>query len=381
MRILHVISYLNPKRGGDVYVCHMMCKYLHQRGHEVSILTTNFNADYEFIQNIQNEGISVVTIPFVFCSNLFVYSPDMKKWIHQNIKKFDIIHCHNYRSYQNMQISALAQRYKIPYIIQTHGDIPYFNQRTILKKIYDFFIGNQTLSKAGKIFALTNSEKTFLSRHSVLPSKITIIPNGIEVSNQNIINEKGKFKERIGFSHYEKFILFIGRLHKTKGLDLLLDAFIHIHGVNNEIKLVIIGPDYGYRKHIENRINSLNLNKDILILNYIDESAKNAAYHDADVFVTPEYSGFPITFLEACSAGLPIVTTTHGDSLDWIDGHVGFVVEATASLIGSSILQILNDEVLHKKFAQNGREIIEELFNWQRIISLIEKEYQIILQQ
>ena len=59
----------------------------------------------------------------------------------------------------------------------------------------------------------------------------------------------------------------------------------------------------------------------------MSEKEKITIFVDADVFVTPSFSGFPVTFLEACACSTPIITTNKGDELDWIHNKVGYVVE------------------------------------------------------
>ena len=96
MKILQVIPYFTPKRGGDVNVVFNVSKYLNKQGHEVTIITTDFEFDYEYSNLLTN----VRVIPFKCFLNigLFLYSPSMKSWLEKNIKNYDIVHLHNYRS-------------------------------------------------------------------------------------------------------------------------------------------------------------------------------------------------------------------------------------------------------------------------------------------
>jgi glycosyltransferase involved in cell wall biosynthesis len=123
MRVLQVIPYFTPKRGGDVNVCYNISKYLVKHGHHVTIITTNFEFDNEFAENAIDEGIEVIS--FCCVANIFLYliSPGMKKWLDVNLQKFDVIHMHNFRSYQNNIVHQYAKKYKVPYILQAHGDI------------------------------------------------------------------------------------------------------------------------------------------------------------------------------------------------------------------------------------------------------------------
>ena len=101
MNILNVLPYFNPKRGGDVNVCTNFSKELIKRGHEVTILTTDFELDIDYLNQVKDYGIDIVCIKCLFNLGLFIYSPDIKYWLNSNIQKFDIIHLHTFRAYQN----------------------------------------------------------------------------------------------------------------------------------------------------------------------------------------------------------------------------------------------------------------------------------------
>ena len=100
-----------------------------------------------------------------------------------------------------------------------------------------------------------------------------------------------------------------------------------------------------------------------------------AAFPDADVFVTPSFTGFPVTFLEACLCGTPIVTTGRGDLLGWIDGAVGFNTEYTPEALADAIGRLLADDILRAKFGEQARELVRTRYNWQAIVRDIETFY------
>ena len=62
MKILQVISYFNPKFGGDINVCTNLSKELAKKGNEVTILTTDFGFDANFASDLAKYDIKV--IPF-----------------------------------------------------------------------------------------------------------------------------------------------------------------------------------------------------------------------------------------------------------------------------------------------------------------------------
>ena len=108
---------------------------------------------------------------------------------------------------------------------------------------------------------------------------------------------------------------------------------------------------------------------------FVDTQEKKSAFVDSDVFVTPRFYGFPITFLEACICGIPITTTSDGDKIDWIDGNVGYVVDYNRDHLKKAISKILNDKELRMKFGKRGKYLITTQFSWGKIIKKIEELY------
>ena len=119
MNILQVIPYFAFKRGGDVNVCYNLSKQLTSMGHNVTILTTTFEYNKEDTDLVDN--LTMVPIDYEFNLALFIYSPKMKKWLDKNITKYDIIHLHELRSYQNNIVIKYAKKYNIPYVLQPHN--------------------------------------------------------------------------------------------------------------------------------------------------------------------------------------------------------------------------------------------------------------------
>jgi glycosyltransferase involved in cell wall biosynthesis len=381
MKILQVIAYLSPKFGGDVNVCSNLSKELVKRNHEVIIITSDFGFDSQYAKTIHDAGVEV--IPFHCIANFgqFFYTPSIKKWLEKNLKKFDIIHLHNFRSYQNVVIRSFAVKYGIPYIVQAHGSVLPFFKKQNLKKLYDLVWGDKILENSSKLIALTDTESEQYQTMRVPKNKIKIIPNGLDFKEFENLPNRGEFRRKYQITDDCKIILYIGRLHGTKGLDLLIDAFHKVIKEKINCKLVIIGPDDGYLTQIQSKANYLGLQNKIKIIGFIPNNEKIQALVDSNVFVTPSFSGFPVTFLEACACGLPIITSTQGDNLDWIHNNVGFVVEYNPSRLKDAIFKIIDDEALSRKFSNQGKQLVAEQFNWNAICDQIEMHYREVIYQ
>lgn len=375
MKILQVISYFAPKFGGDVNVCYNISKELARRGHDITILTTDYGFDSAFARDVEAHGVSVVPLPTRFNIGLFLYTPSIDAWLEDNIELFDIIHMHNYRSFQNNRILRSAQKNDIPYIIQPHGSLIPFSQKVFLKKLYDSIWSRTLLNNSARVIVLNATEAQQCQSIGIPEESIEMIPNGIDVTEFDTLPESGEFRKRYDIPSNTRVVLYTGRLHRSKGLGLLIDAFHLLINRGLNIHLVIVGPDDGYLKAILEKITDLGIQDSVRLIGFISQREKNQAFVDADVFVTPAFSGFPVTFLEACASGTPIVTTNYGDRLTWLNETAGIVTEYDPTCIADALELLVTDSELSKRLGDNGRMIVANHFSWATITPLVESIY------
>jgi glycosyltransferase involved in cell wall biosynthesis len=375
MRILQVISYFTPRKGGDVNVCCNISKQLAMRGHEVTVITTDLEFDNEYAESIRKLGVKVIPFSCVANISMFLMSPSIKNWLKANIYQYNVIHMHNFRSYQNNEVLHYAKKYNVPYVLQAHGSLPYFAKQN-LKKLYDFVWGNKILHNASRVIALHKTEADQYKKMGVVEEKIDVISNGIDLSEYERLPERGQFRKRYNIKDNEKIILYLGRIHKSKGIDLLIATFSELVEDIKDSKLVIVGPDGGCLSELRNQAIELGIEDKVLFTGPLFNRDKLTAYADADIFVTLKFSGLPVTFIEACACGIPIITTTDGDDIDWINKNVGFVVEYKVKSISRPIMKILSDDRLRYNFGNNGKRLVRDELNWDKIVTKVEGVYE-----
>lgn len=376
MKILQSIPYFNPKFGGDVNVCVNLSKYLAMRNHVVTIITTDFNFDSDYANTICQAGVEVIPLPCIGHIGLFLYSPKLKIWLEKNLKGYDIIHLHNFRSYQNIAIYSFAEKYDIPYILQAHGSVLPFFEKQNLKKMYDFIWGKRLLHYASRVIALTENEAEQYQKMGMVNNKIEIIPNGIDLSQFSDLPQEREFKVKYHIPEKEKMILFLGRIHKIKGIELLISAFSIIIERFPETQLVIVGPDDNYLQELEKHIDQIHLKKKPIFTGALYGREKLAAYVDAAVFVLPShFEAFPMTLLEAMICGTPVIITNDIKNFDWIHNKAGFVVRRDPDALAQHISILLNDENMRHSLGETGKEIVKREFDLTKSFLLIENLY------
>lgn len=380
MRILHIIPYffLSWSNGSPVELVHELATYLSYLGHDVTIYTTDvFNKKLEPIGKHSSKLINGYDYHVSEFESLIGYpicfSPMLIKSIFKTSKDFDIIHLHEYRTIQNIIARYSANRSQIPYILEAHGSLQRINRKSI-KTLYDKACGFDILRDASRVIAITETEAEEYESRGLNRRKIDVIPNAIDFKEFENLPQIGKFKAEHGINN-DKMITYIGRLDNTKGIDLLIKSFSYIAKDLKNIKLIIAGKDYGAEYELRQLVSRLDLIDDVLFVGFLSKKSKIEALRDSNVFVTPSYYGFPHTFLEACACGIPIVTTTKGDMLDWIDNNVGYRVAYDEIELAKSISKIITDDELEKDFGSKARSLAKEKFNWNVVIRDIDAAY------
>jgi len=375
MKILQVIPFFTPARGGSVIVPYNLSKYLIKRGHEVTIITTDFEFDKEYAKLIKKEGVKVITFHTLANIALFLYSPSMKKWLNENIKNFDVIHIHNFRSYQNIIVHYYAKKYGIPYVLQAHGSLPKIIEKQRLKKLYDWVWGNKILKDASKLIAVSRVEMEQYKKMSVDDSKIVLIPNGLHVERFKNLPRYGQFREKHGIKE-KHMILFLGRVHKIKGVDFLIKSFGCLVKEVEDAVLVIAGPDDGYRKELEKLIENLDLRDSVKFVDYVDNVSE--AYQDADVLVYPAiYEIFGLVPFEAIMCGTPIIVTDDNGCGELVKkAKCGYLVKyGDVNDLKEKMKLVIENPEEGKEMVERGKKYIMENLTWDKVVGKVEEVY------
>jgi glycosyltransferase involved in cell wall biosynthesis len=395
MKILQVSYVFPPKLSigdGITTVAYNISKELARRGHEVTVYTSNA-LDLSTNRRLREpscrsvNGVKVHYLNYIWRYHTHLVTPSIAPLLRRTIRNFDIVHIHDARSYQGIVTALFAKRNGVPYVYQPHGSFlsgPTKSWSTqTYRRLLDRIISTSVVRNSSRVLALNRTEASLFMDGLGLPKeRIVIVPNGLDLEAYRELPPKGDFKKRYNLPEHKKLILYLGRIHSSKGIALMLAAYACIlkdKGFNGAV-LVLAGPDDGYMASAQNLAKSLGISDSVVFTGFIENEDKLNALVDADVFVTPSFTGFPITFLEACISGLPIVTTTSGDYLEWIDNNVGCVCSPTPAALANAIASILTDEVLRRRFSESAKSIVKTRFSLSSITNSIEAIYDNVIE-
>ena len=377
MKILHVIPFFSPKFGGSVTVCYELSKELVRHNHDVTVITTDFGFDMDYADSIRAEKVDVIPFHNLVNFGLFLYSPSIKKWLKKNLHMYDVIHLHNYRSYQNNIVCKYAKKFNVPYVVQPHGSLPRIIEKKGLKKFYDLVWGNNILKSASNIIAVSGSEVEQFRQVGIPDEKMTVIPNGVTYISPTDLPPAGQFREQYSI-HEKHIILYVGRIHQRKGIDFLIRAFNFFiqTWTGDDVALVIVGPDDGYQPVLENLVKQLGLSAKVKFIGYISPLA--TAYQDADVLVYPSiYEIFGLVPFEALLYGTPVIVTDDcgcGEIIE--EAECGYLVHyGDVAGLSEMLRNALEHPDVNTRMVEAGRRYIEECLNWESVVKQMETMY------
>lgn len=385
MKILQICPFFpespHNAASGVVRVVFHISKELAKRGHEVTICTSSSTASTE--RNKQTlrpvnseivEGINVVRFSYSIAYYTFIVTPQIAPYMKKHLKDFDLVHLHDVRCFQSLVTHYYAKRYQIPYVLQPHGSYLANFKGNKLAWMLDHVRSRSIVRDSRRILVLNGTEAKYYERTGFPAPRIDIVGNGIDTKEYNG-SVRGRFRQKFDVGTKKQIVLYVGRITESKGLDLLIDAFSILKEDVQAVSLVFAGRDeFGYGLKLKRQANDLNLENCVLLVGPVSEVDKINAYTDADVFVTPSFTGFPLTFLESCACGTPIITTRKGDVLDWIDDNVGYVTEYSKNTLARAMSNILTQERTRNRF-ENNCKIVKERFAWPSVVDQIEEIY------
>jgi glycosyltransferase involved in cell wall biosynthesis len=386
LRILQVIPVFYPAQvfGGAADVVYCISKELARKGHDVEVYTTNaLDNKKNFMTTSQEQtmaGFKVKYFKNIWRPQGLYFSPGIISTFRKEISSFDVVHIHAWRQFwQDIISHHYAFKNKVPYVLQVHGGLLRINTRQNVKLVFDQFFGYRILKDASGVIALTQKEANQYHQFGVPTDKISLVPNGIDLSAYDCLPIKGFFKKRFHLCDEEQIVLYLGRISPEKGIDFLIHAFaVLLKGYNGRLRLVIAGPDDGYLRQLVALVTSLGISNSVLFTGLLSSNEKVSAYVDASIVVNVEPKNvYGLVPLEAAACSTPVIVSTGNAIFEIIEkGNFGFAVQYGDTTQLSNIMsRILNDPELRLIMGENGRKFVMQNFSWKKAIDKLEATY------
>ena len=297
---------------------------------------------------------------------------------------FDLVHVHEPWHYPGFIAFRAARKWGIPYVLSPHGEFAEYclRHKAFKKRIYMGMIQGHILKFADSLHALTKEEMADISKLGY-NSSCFVVPNGIDSSQFEKLPDISEFMAAYPDLSGKCVILFMGRLHSKKGLDVLVRSYVSLSHKLKDVALLVVGPDEdGTRKREESILKMSPALCRVVFTGMLTGKDKLAALACADLFVLPSYAeGFSMAVLEALAAGLPVVISKHCNFPEVSEHDAGFVVELNDTAVTEAIDTLLSDDQLRSRMGRNGQDLVRKKYTWTGVAASMAGFYRKLIDQ
>jgi glycosyltransferase involved in cell wall biosynthesis len=240
--------------------------------------------------------------------------------------------------------------------------------------------GRPLLRRAAAVVFDTEEERRLASYAPRRPE--WIMPAGIDDARFDPLPPREAF--RAAFPEVDgPYLLFVGRVSRQKGLDLLIPAFARIAANHPELRLVIAGPDWeGQGPPLRTLARELGLERRVIFAGMVPHELKLAAYAGAELFVLPSYAeNFGAVVTEALLCGLPVVISDQVNiHVELASAGLATVVQCTVDSVATGIGSALREGAAGRsRIAIEGPAFVRSRYTWEAIVPGLVRQYQDVI--
>ncbi len=314
------------------------------------------------------------------------YLPDfacgVQRWRALTGTSYDLVHSHYWLS--GRLGSLFRDRWDVPLVSMFHT-LAHLKNRVAesvaeQEQAIRYEIEQRTMLASDRVVAATEVDRAQILRHYGRLAPISIIPGGVDLERFAPAPQAAARAE-IGVRE-SRVLLFVGRIQRLKGLEILLRAFAlaRERGQADDTRLLIVGGlpvrtgrGLGHEtreiSRLERLSQRLGVARQVTFVGAVQQERLPLYYSAADATVMPSsYESFGLVAVESLACGTPVVASRVGGLTTIVrDGETGFLVPwRDPSLFAERIGQILGDRDLRDRLGASARPSVER-FGWERI--------------
>jgi glycosyltransferase involved in cell wall biosynthesis len=356
-----------------------MSKELAIRGNSVTIYTTDtLNVHQRIQQSLVETDPLLKGVEVHYFRNMsnwlagkqhLFLAPGLVKSANRNLNSFDIIHLQGARTTLHIPIHYYAKKYQVPYVIDAMGSAQNLVVNRPLKYLYDQLFGDRILREAAGVIVATRIELDEYRKLGVEGKQIKKIPLAFDVGAFSNLPSLNQFRNKFGIKE-KHVILFLGRIHKIKGLDFMVESFYKLTKERSDIVLVIAGPDDGFKSSLITMIHELGISSKVVFTGFLGWEDKLSAYVDASMLVQPSrFERGPGSPFEAVLCNTPIIVTKDTGAGEIVaDANAGSLVQFGNSVeLALAMRHILDDPTEAMEKVKAAKQYIIENFSLNKV--------------
>jgi glycosyltransferase involved in cell wall biosynthesis len=312
LKILQVISSVNPSGGGPIESVRQLGVTLISSGHQVEIASLDPpDAPYLNQNSLPVHALGPTQLGYSF-STRFI------PWLRANRAHYDAVIVNGIWQFHSFGVWRALHNSSTPYVLFTHGMLdPWFKKQYPLKHLKKWMYwpwADYRVLRDARAVLFTCEEERRLARTSfwLYRCNEVVVNFGTAKSKGDPKQEMQEFFAKYPELQGKQLVLFMGRIHPKKGCDLLIEAFAKVLHGQPAWHLVMAGPDQvGWQKKLMDQAEQLGIASRITWTGIIDGTVKWGALRAAELFALPSHQeNFGIAVAEALAAGVPTLIST-----------------------------------------------------------------------
>jgi glycosyltransferase involved in cell wall biosynthesis len=376
MRIVIATNALLPadREGGTAHSNFYLARALRTAGAEVRVVTTDRNGAgrLDVARDVWAEREGISTYYASTEPGAWIRSASYKAAVRYAVKESDVcIMSSVFWNYTGLAAARACELHGVPYITMPRGLLgpAALKYKGVKKRVYWFLIAKRLVERSGAVIALSQRELRDI-RAARIDVQGYVVPNGAVVEELSRIDEDATVAATLtSAATDERYILFLGRLHRIKGLDILLPAFEEVTKSDPKVSLVIAGtPDASYSAELESLLARNTVRDRVRLVGNVSGAQKARLISKATVFALTSYSeALPVAVLEALSAGVPVVITPNCNLPEVAAAAAGIEVMPEVESTARGLAAILRDQQLRETMGANAKKLALESFSWDSV--------------
>ena len=288
-------------------------------------------------------------------------SPNLVRWVTAQAPSYDVVHVHGLFNFVSTFAARAAIAAGAPVIVRPFGTLSRYtfsHRRSGLKRTWFENLERPNLIRAAAVHFTTATERDEAAWHGLeLGARAHVVPPpfipGAEV-------ESTASKETM------PTVLFLGRFHRVKNLEMLIDAWRIVSREIPGARLELAGEGSpAYSEKLRRHAFAAAPDGRIVFPGFLSGAAKASALAGASVLVLPSlHENFGMVVIEAIAAGVPVVVSQHVQLRDFVAANdLGVIASDTAESLAAAIIAALRDSTLQKRVRVSGRELVERTYS------------------
>jgi glycosyltransferase involved in cell wall biosynthesis len=355
-RILRVIPRYAPawRYGGSVRFSYDLDVALMERGIEITVYTSDQIDEHQRsprrFERIGGIDVHRFPNPVNYLASqaawLGLYPRGLRQALLDTVGQFDLVHVAEARGAHARWAFDAAGGADVPVAWSPLGGLaPGVGIRKPYRRAYDVVHDTPALVRQARVLiAQSGHEAGIFQSLGAVPAQIANIGLGVDARWFRSLPARGQFRHTVGLDDRAPLVMFIGRLHPTKGLDVLLKACAIARRSYPSLQIVLIGWDHGAMRTVQRVSRALGLERAVRVLPPVFELGRIQAYVDADVFAVAAttYEETSLAALEAVACGTPCVLTRQCE-IPGLDAGGGLVTDCEPQAFAAGLSAVLDD--------------------------------------